>query len=36
MLSAKLAADAILAGSADKSAIWAVNIDDAYHEDASR
>jgi protoporphyrinogen oxidase len=33
MLSAKKAVEAILAGSADKSAIWAVNIDDEYHED---
>jgi hypothetical protein len=36
MLSAKKAVEAILAGSSDKSAIWAVNIDDAYHEEASR
>ncbi len=34
MLSAKLAAEAILAGRTDKSAIWAVNIDDEYHEEA--
>jgi protoporphyrinogen oxidase len=33
MLSARLAAEAILAGSHDKSAIWDVNIDDAYHEE---
>jgi protoporphyrinogen oxidase len=33
MLSAKKAVEAILAGSADKSPIWAVNIDDAYHEE---
>jgi protoporphyrinogen oxidase len=33
MLSAKKAVEAILAGSADKSAIWAVNIDDEYHEE---
>jgi protoporphyrinogen oxidase len=33
MLSAKLAVDAILAGSADKSAIWGVNVDDEYHEE---
>jgi protoporphyrinogen oxidase len=33
MLSAKKAAEAILAGSADKGAIWAVNIDDEYHEE---
>lgn len=36
MLSAKLAAEAILAGRSDKSAIWAVNIDDAYHEENDR
>jgi protoporphyrinogen oxidase len=35
MLSAKLAAEAILAGSSDKSAIWDVNIDDEYHEEMS-
>jgi protoporphyrinogen oxidase len=33
MLSAKKAVEAIVAGSADKSAIWDVNIDDAYHEE---
>jgi protoporphyrinogen oxidase len=33
MLSAKRAVEAILAGSSDKSAIWDVNIDDAYHEE---
>ena len=33
MLSAKRAAEAILAGSADKGPIWAVNIDDEYHEE---
>ena len=33
MLSAKKAVEAVLAGSADKSAIWAVNIDDDYHEE---
>lgn len=32
MLTAKLAVEAILTGSHDKSAIWAVNIDDEYHE----
>ena len=36
MLSAKRAVEAIVAGSADKSAIWAVNIDDAYHEEVDR
>jgi len=35
MLSARLAAEAILARRTDKAAIWAVNIDDAYHEEAS-
>jgi protoporphyrinogen oxidase len=35
MLSAKKAVEAILAGSADKSAIWGVNIDDEYHEEAA-
>jgi protoporphyrinogen oxidase len=33
MLSAKRAVEAIVAGSTDKAAIWAVNIDDAYHEE---
>jgi protoporphyrinogen oxidase len=32
MLSAKAAVDGILAGSMDKAPIWAVNIDDDYHE----
>ena len=36
MLSAKKAVEAILAGSSDKRAVWAVNIDDAYHEEAAR
>jgi protoporphyrinogen oxidase len=35
MLSAKRAVEAILEGSSDKSAIWSVNIDDEYHEEAS-
>ena len=35
MLSARLAAQSILAGRADHEAIWAVNIDDAYHEEAA-
>ncbi len=35
MLSARKAVEAILAGSADKSEIWAVNIDDEYHEETS-
>ena len=34
MLSARFAVEAILAGSGDKSAIWNVNIDDDYHEEA--
>jgi hypothetical protein len=32
MLSARFAVEAILSGSTDKSPIWAVNIDDEYHE----
>jgi protoporphyrinogen oxidase len=36
MLSAKRAVEAIVAGSIDKSAVWAVNIDDAYHEETDR
>lgn len=35
MLSAKLAVEAVLSGSCDKTAIWDVNIDDEYHEEAS-
>lgn len=35
MLTAKLAVDAILAGSTDKAPIWAVNIDDEYHEEVT-
>jgi protoporphyrinogen oxidase len=35
MLSAKLAVEAILSGSSDKSPIWNVNIDDEYHEETS-
>jgi protoporphyrinogen oxidase len=34
MLSARLAAQAILNGGAGRDAIWAVNIDDDYHEEA--
>lgn len=34
MLSARLAAQAILNGGASRDAIWAVNIDDDYHEEA--
>lgn len=33
MLTAKLAVDAILSGTYDKSEIWKVNIDDDYHEE---
>jgi protoporphyrinogen oxidase len=36
MLTAKLAVEAILGGTVDKAAIWAVNIDDDYHEAAQR
>ncbi len=35
MLSARLAANAILSGSADHAPIWAVNIDDEYHEEGA-
>jgi protoporphyrinogen oxidase len=35
MLTAKLAVEAILSGNGDKAAIWAVNIDDDYHEESS-
>ncbi|HZQ72371.1 MAG TPA: NAD(P)/FAD-dependent oxidoreductase [Burkholderiales bacterium] len=35
MLSAKMAVEAILAGSTDKARVWGVNIDDEYHEEAS-
>ena len=34
MLSARLAAQDILSGQGDHSAIWAINVDDAYHEEA--
>jgi protoporphyrinogen oxidase len=33
MLSARLAVEAIATGNEDKSALWAVNIDDEYHEE---
>lgn len=36
MLTAKLAVEAILDGRVDKAAIWAVNIDDDYHEEDAR
>jgi protoporphyrinogen oxidase len=32
MLSARLAANAILTGNPDHAPVWAVNVDDAYHE----
>jgi protoporphyrinogen oxidase len=35
MLSARLAAQAILQGGGEKAPIWAVNIDDAYHEEGA-
>ena len=35
MLTAKLAVESILSGNTDKSAIWAINIDDEYHEEVS-
>jgi protoporphyrinogen oxidase len=34
MLSARLAAQSILQGGGDKAAIWAINVDDDYHEEA--
>ena len=33
MVTAKLAVEAILAGSSDKSAIWTVNVEEEYHEE---
>jgi protoporphyrinogen oxidase len=36
MLTAKLAVEVILDGKVDKAAIWAVNIDDDYHEEARK
>jgi protoporphyrinogen oxidase len=33
MLTARLAVDAILAGTTDKAPLWAVNLDDEYHEE---
>jgi protoporphyrinogen oxidase len=36
MLAAKAAVDAIVSGSADKSALWAVNVEEEYHESARK
>ncbi len=36
MLAAKAAVDCIVSGSADKSALWAVNVEEEYHESASK
>jgi protoporphyrinogen oxidase len=36
MLAAKAAVDAIIAGDSDKRALWAVNVEDEYHEEARR
>ena len=36
MLSAKAAAEAIATGSGDKSALWAINVDDDYHEETEK
>jgi protoporphyrinogen oxidase len=36
MLAAKAAVECIVSGSADKSALWAVNVEDEYHETARR
>ena len=33
MLTARIAAEAIIAGAQDKTQLWAVNIDDDYHEE---
>jgi hypothetical protein len=35
MLTAKMAVDNILAGVTSKANIWAVNVDDDYHEEVS-
>jgi protoporphyrinogen oxidase len=35
MLAAKAAVDCIVAGSADKAELWAVNVEDEYHEEAT-
>jgi len=35
MLAAKAAVDCIIAGSADKTSLWSVNVEDEYHEEAS-
>jgi protoporphyrinogen oxidase len=35
MLAAKAAVDCIIAGSADKSALWSVNVEDEYHEESA-
>ncbi len=36
MLAAKAAVDAIVSGDSDKRALWAVNVEDEYHEEAGR
>lgn len=36
MLSAKAAVESIVAGSHDKSKLWAINVDDEYHEEADK
>jgi protoporphyrinogen oxidase len=36
MLAAKAAVECIVSGSADKSALWSVNVEDEYHESASK
>lgn len=33
MVTAKLAAEAIMSGSSDKTAIWTVNVEEEYHEE---
>jgi protoporphyrinogen oxidase len=36
MLAAKAAVDAIVAGSADKTSLWSVNVEEEYHERATQ
>jgi hypothetical protein len=36
MLAAKAAVDCIVSGKADKSALWAVNVEEEYHETARK
>jgi len=36
MLAAKAAVECIISGSADKSALWSVNVEGEYHESATK